>query len=357
MPGPETPMKTSAPTSMACRLPRSQIRIGHRRQARFVLVHVLGSSNVERTGPIASDESSRAGGQQDLRDRHPRRADAAHDNARILDRHADHFQRVLQRAQHHDGRAVLIVVHDRDVQLAAQALFDDKTLGRRDVLQIDAAEDRRDLAHGGDDLVRVLAGQADRKGVQVAERLEDHALALHDRLSRRGADVAQAEHRRAVADHRDRVALDGQGPLFGGIVADGQAHAGNAGRVDHAQVVARLDRDAADDFDLAAQVDQEGAVADVQHADAVQRLHPIDDRVGVNFVAGGDGQVTHHPAATGPHDVEGADVAADLADGGRQLPEHARPIARLGPQDEAVAGTRLQRWLHEIYRITIDLPT
>ncbi len=53
------------------------------------------------------------------------------------------------------------------------------------------------------DLVGVLAGQADRPGVDVGEPLEQRGLALHHRQRGAGPDVAEAEHRRAVGDHGD----------------------------------------------------------------------------------------------------------------------------------------------------------
>ncbi len=67
---------------------------------------------------------------------------------------------------------------------------------------------------GLDDLVGVLGVQHDRDRVQIAERLEQPALALHDRQRRRRADIAEAEHRAAVAD-------DGHQPVRPGV-AGGQ---------------------------------------------------------------------------------------------------------------------------------------
>ena len=41
-----------------------------------------------------------------------------------------------------DGRAVLVVVKDRDLHASAQACLDQEALGRLDVLEVDAAEGR-----------------------------------------------------------------------------------------------------------------------------------------------------------------------------------------------------------------------
>jgi hypothetical protein len=45
--------------------------------------------------------------------------------------------------------------------------------------------------------------------VDIGEALEQDGLALHHRLRRQRAEIAEAEHRRAVRDHRHEVALGG----------------------------------------------------------------------------------------------------------------------------------------------------
>ena len=61
-----------------------------------------------------------------------------------------------------------------------------------------------------DDLVDVLGVEADREGVDAGEPLEQRGLALHHRQRGDRPEVAQPEHRGAVGDHGDGVALDGQ---------------------------------------------------------------------------------------------------------------------------------------------------
>ncbi len=60
---------------------------------------------------------------------------------------ADHAQRVQQRGEHDDRRAVLVVVEDRDLELGSFSRALDLEAARRgDVLEVDAAERRRDAA-------------------------------------------------------------------------------------------------------------------------------------------------------------------------------------------------------------------
>ena len=67
----------------------------------------------------------------------------------------------------------------------------------------------------------------------------------------------------------DRVALDRELVDLGRVLLDGRAHAGHARRVRHRQVVTRRQRNLRLDLDLAADVHQERAVADVPHRHAV----------------------------------------------------------------------------------------
>ena len=115
----------------------------------------------------------------------------------------------MQAGRRDDRGAVLVVMEDRDVHQLAQALLDDEAFRRLDVLEVDAAEGRAEIAHAVDELVRVLGVDLEVDGVDVGEALEQHRLAFHHRLGGERAEIAEAEDRGAVGDHRDEVALGG----------------------------------------------------------------------------------------------------------------------------------------------------
>ena len=108
-----------------------------------------------------------------------------------------------------DGGAVLVVVEDRDVQPFDQPLFDLEALRGLDILQVDAAEGGRDVRHGVDEGVHVLAVDFDIEYVDPGKAFEQHGLAFHDRLGGQRAAVAQAEDGGAVGDHGDQIAFVG----------------------------------------------------------------------------------------------------------------------------------------------------
>ncbi len=103
---------------------------------------------------------------------------------------------------------MLVVVEDRDVELVLQPLLDLKAARRGDVLEVDPAERRRDQLDRSHDLIGVLGVQADRERVDARELLEQAALPSITGIAAARADVAETEHRGAVGDDRDRVALD-----------------------------------------------------------------------------------------------------------------------------------------------------
>ena len=87
-----------------------------------------------------------------------------------------------------------------------------------------------------DQLVRVLFVELDVEHVDAGELLEQAALALHHGLGGQRADVAQAEHGRAVGDHANQVAAAGVLGGQRGVGLDGETRVGHAGRVGQREV-------------------------------------------------------------------------------------------------------------------------
>ena len=199
----------------------------------------------------------------------------------------EHLRRAQQRGEHDDRGAVLVVVHDRAVQRLDDAALDLEAARRRDVLEVDRAERRAQPHQGLDDLVGILGVEHDRDRVQPAERLEQRALALHHRQRRRRADVAEAEHRGAVADHGDQPV--GPGVLGGQRVIGGDraADLGDARGVGDRQRPLGVQRRLQLDRELAALVGGED-------------LRIIDDDLGVCAPFRGHDAPRRHFTAT-PH--------------------------------------------------------
>ena len=229
--GAETPRNTSAPRIASDRVPVTSSGLV------FAAIQAWLGCSPESTSArprwmtpshVGDDDVLRAGVEEQLEDGRAGRARAAHDEPDVLELLADDAQGVAQRGERDDRRAVLVVVEDRDVELLAQPGLDLEAARRRDVLEVDAGEHRGDRLDGADDLLGVGRVEADREGVDVGEALEERGLALHDRQRRERADVAEPEHRGAVGDDGDGVALDGQPAGVLGVLGDRHADPGHA---------------------------------------------------------------------------------------------------------------------------------
>src|SRR6266496_5855536 len=104
---------------------------------------------------------------------------------------------------------MLIVVKHGDLHGAPQLLFDLETIGRLYVFEVDPSEGwLQDLADT-DDFFRVRGGQLQVENVDVGEAFEEDAFALHHRLARRGANVAEAQHCGAIRYDGNKIPFAG----------------------------------------------------------------------------------------------------------------------------------------------------
>ena len=169
------------------------------------------------------------------------RAGAVHHQLGVAQFAAGEMAGVDQPRRRDDGGAVLVVVEHRDVHQLAQPLLDHEAFRRLDVLQVDAAEAGEE-AHRVHHVVDVLGVDLEIDAVDVGEALEQRDLALHHRLRRHRAEIAQAEHGGAVGHHRDHVALRGVVVGERRIALDVQAGLGHAGRIGEREVARGGDR-------------------------------------------------------------------------------------------------------------------
>ena len=286
-----TPAAVTAPRS---READEDVRAGEQLVGRALLavrVRPLGERRLRRAEtrsaavhgavPVGADHVAGAGVEEDVGGRDARGADAGDHDLDVLDPLADDLERVDERGERDDRRAVLVVVEHGDVELGAQALLDLEAARRRDVLEVDAAEGRRDRHAERDDLVDVLRRDADGEGVHAAELLEEDGLALHHRHRRLRPDVAEAEYRGAVRDDRDGVLLDRQLPCRSPGRPRSPRRCGRPRGVGHREVVSRLEGRPRHHLELATEVQEEGAVGDVLDLDAVDGPDGFDDQVEV----------------------------------------------------------------------------
>ncbi|MPM81374.1 hypothetical protein SDC9_128427 [bioreactor metagenome] len=200
---------------------------------------------------VAEDEVLflRSGGDIETRAGDSRRARAVDHKAAIFDLFAGHFERVDDRGQRNDRGAVLVVVEHRNIHPLLERLLDFKAGGRADVFEVDAAESRLEAFDRLDHLLRVGTAlvvehpvDAQRNRIDVGEPLEEHRLAFHHRQAGFRPDVAQPEHRGAVAHHRDEIAARGVFPYRFRFFLDFKTGLRDARRISQRQVFGRFAR-------------------------------------------------------------------------------------------------------------------
>ena len=219
-------------------------RAGLDRMRRLPLVHAVGAAAIDDAPRVAQHDVVRRQAhrlqQIDAGDRG--RTGAVDDHLDPVERATGQMERVDQAGRGDDRGAVLIVVKHRDIQQLAQPLFDHEALGRLDVFEVDAAKGRMQETHAIDELVDIAGVDLEIDRIDIGKALEERRLALHHRLGRQRAEIAEAEHRGAVRDHRDEIAL--RRVVVGGarLAMDAQAREGDTRRIGERQIALRGQR-------------------------------------------------------------------------------------------------------------------
>jgi hypothetical protein len=104
-----------------------------------------------------------------------------------------------------DRGAVLVVVKHRYLHALAQFALDHEAFRRPDILQIYRAKGRLQRCDDVDEQIRIARIHLDIEDIDAGEFLEERRLAFHHRLAGQWPDIAQAQNRRAVGDHRDQI--------------------------------------------------------------------------------------------------------------------------------------------------------
>ena len=202
----------------------------------------VGAAGFDDALGIEDDDIGDTGVGEDLRHGHACRPCPGDDDPDRVEGLVDHAQRVRQRREDDDGGAVLVIVHDRDVEGFLDAVLDLEAARRRDVFEVDRAEGRGHADDGLDDLVGVVGVEHDRDGIDAGEGLEQGALALHHRQRGGRADVAEAEHGRTIGDDRDEAAGPGVRARHLRFVLDRSADLGHARCVGDREIPLSLQR-------------------------------------------------------------------------------------------------------------------
>ena len=268
--------------------------LGFNRVRGFPLIHSLGPAAIDDPLGVAQDRIGirQAHRLQEFQTRDAGRACAVHHDLDVGKLATGQMHRVDDAGGGDDGGAVLVIMENRNVHHLAQAFFDDETVRRLDVLQIDAAEARAEIAHRADELFHVRRADFEVDGIHIRETLEEDGLAFHHRFGGERAEITQAEDRGAIGNHGHEIALGGVVISKIGVVGDGAYRRRHARRVGQRQVTLRRHRLGRRDLELAGLrmgVECERLILrkrgpiDVGHVSPLEPIHRISLFAGLSF--------------------------------------------------------------------------
>ena len=156
---------------------------------------------------------------------------SVNDNLYFADVLAIDFESILQSGCRNDGSAVLVVVHDGDVEGALQAILDIETLRSLDVLEVDTSEGRSDALYCLTEFLRVFFCHLDIEDVNTTIDFEEQTLTLHDGFAAHGTDITKSEYGSTVGDDSYQIALVRVFVCIVGIFLYFQTGVGDTGRV------------------------------------------------------------------------------------------------------------------------------
>ncbi len=116
----------------------------------------------------------------------------------VLDFFANDVEGVDECSPADDGCAMLVVMHDGDVELFFESFFDFETFGGFDVFEVDATEGGRNGFDGFYKIVNIGLVDFDVEHVNVGKYFEEESFAFHDGFGGFGSNVAETEYGSAV---------------------------------------------------------------------------------------------------------------------------------------------------------------
>ncbi len=143
--------------------------------------------------------------QQKVQAGDPCRAAARADNLDVFKLLTHHMQRICRRRAHNNRCAVLVVMKDRDAHALTADFLHNKAVRRFDVLKVDRSKGWLQRTNNLGQLHRVALVHFDIKAINPCKFLEQDSLAFHHGLGRQRADIAKAQHSRAVCHHSHKV--------------------------------------------------------------------------------------------------------------------------------------------------------
>ena len=189
---------------------------------RFILVHLLGAPLIYHALDICNDDVLHAHTQtyQHVQAGKRCRTGTGYNQFYFSYVFIYHLKTIQQCSAYDDGRAVLVVVKDRNTHALTQFALDIKTFGCLDVFQIDASKGGFQRSDNINQLVRIRLINFQIEHVDPGKFLEQNALAFHHRFCCQWTNSAQTQYCCAIGNHRNQITPCGKIKRLGRIGHD-----------------------------------------------------------------------------------------------------------------------------------------
>ena len=119
------------------------------------------------------------------------------------------FESIDESCEYCDSSPVLIIVHDGDIELSLQSVFDLETSWCCDILEVDSTEAISDIFDRFYEFLDILRPDDDRECIDSSEFPKENTLPFHDWHRCLVSEVSESEDSRAIGDHSNRTRLQG----------------------------------------------------------------------------------------------------------------------------------------------------
>ena len=154
---------------------------------------------------------------------------------------ADYLQCIDKTRHRDDCGTVLIIMENRNIANLLQLLFNLKAAWCRNVLEINTAEAACKKGNCLHDIIRILRTDAERNRIDITERLEQCALAFHNRHTSLRSDIAKTKHCRTIGYNGNRIPASREVIGLVDILLDLETRLCNTRRISKAQCLIAVD--------------------------------------------------------------------------------------------------------------------
>ena len=145
---------------------------------------------------------------------------------------------------------MLIIVEDRNIAFFFQLSLDLKAARCRNIFQVHTCKAAGDQINGIDDLIHIMALDAQRKCVHITKCLKQYTFSFHNRHTCLRSDVSKTKDSTSIGHYQAKIVTAGQFIALLHILLDLQTRLCHTRRISQRQVILCSNRNCCNNLDL-----------------------------------------------------------------------------------------------------------